>query len=358
MKKLFILLLILIPFVLRADDTVVKGVGSTLVPVRATKIQLKKEILELNVKKDTAEVSVYFEFFNPSDEVELTVGFVTPPVSNNDDEETGPFYEPPISKFTVIINGESTSYKKQVLGKTNFSNLKNKKAGFFAQDYIYYFTCKFHKGLNVIKHTYEFECVYVNDGSFEFPYMLTTGKMWANQEMEDFTLKIHSKEYQYFEVPKSFLYNDKKSYWAFNGKGKMAESDEKSAVFIKEGSLEYHKDHFKPDIDLMLVVRHPLSEYGINSDDFTDMYHNELFDYENMTLSRLNILRNTFYAQKGYLFKDPKLNEHFNKMIWYQPDSSKTIDEVFKSFSEEDKKQILLIKKAENWLNTQPGKGN
>lgn len=358
MKNKFILFFLLFPLLLNADDTVVKGVGSTLIPVKATKIQLKKEILDIYIKKDTAQVSVYFEFYNPSEEVELTVGFVTPPVSEGEDEETGPFYEPAISGFTVEINGTKEPYKKQELGKSSFSKLKNKKKGFNAHDYIYYFTCRFRKGLNIIKHTYEFECAYVNDGSFEFPYMLTTGKMWSNGEMGDFTLRISSKEYQYFEVPKSFNQKDKKNYWAINGKGRFAEADDILAVCIKEGKLEYHKSHFKPDNDLSLDVRHPLSEYGINCNEFHDMYQSDEYAFENMPPERLSILRNTFYAEKGFLFKDPKLSGYFNKMIWYWPEQDKSVEEIFNSFTEEEKQQVLLIKKAENRLKAQSGGGN
>ena len=61
----------------RANDGVFYSTGNTLIPMKETTIRLKKEILNLERKGDWMQVDIYFEFFNPGVERELTVGFVS-----------------------------------------------------------------------------------------------------------------------------------------------------------------------------------------------------------------------------------------------------------------------------------------
>jgi len=49
--------------------------GNQLVPINETDISVKKEILYIKKTQEFAEVSVYYEFFNPKDEKEIIVGF-------------------------------------------------------------------------------------------------------------------------------------------------------------------------------------------------------------------------------------------------------------------------------------------
>ncbi|MBN8688506.1 MAG: hypothetical protein J0M10_15910 [Chitinophagales bacterium] len=48
-----------------ANDGSFYAAGNTLIPLKETIIQMKKEILSLDRKGDWMQVDIYFEFFNP-----------------------------------------------------------------------------------------------------------------------------------------------------------------------------------------------------------------------------------------------------------------------------------------------------
>src|SRR5215468_10417296 len=71
----FIILLHVAPFC-KANDGTFTVNGNQLVPIQETSISVRKEILTITRKgKDDAEISVYYEFFNPGEAKELLVGF-------------------------------------------------------------------------------------------------------------------------------------------------------------------------------------------------------------------------------------------------------------------------------------------
>lgn len=83
MRKFIFILLVTFFQETKANDGVFYATGNTLVPLKETTIRLKKEILNLERKGDWVQVDIYFEFFNPGPEKELTVGFVTPPADGD-----------------------------------------------------------------------------------------------------------------------------------------------------------------------------------------------------------------------------------------------------------------------------------
>lgn len=66
-------------------------------------------------------------------------------------------------------------------------------------------------------------------------------------------------------------------------------------------------------------------------------------DLHSQSLKELRILRNKFYAKKGYKFKSEFLKNYFNQFEWYQ--GTKTENEI--EFSDLEKNKIELIKKIE-----------
>jgi hypothetical protein len=71
--------------------------------------------------------------------------------------------------------------------------------------------------------------------------------------------------------------------------------------------------------------------------------HNKLWD---LSQSELRILRNSIYAQYGYIFKSTDLQDHFKQFIWYHP-VSENVDDNFTSV---DKENIIRIQNRENSL--------
>ena len=68
--------LLLLSTALYANDGAFFGSGNHLVPIMETDISVQKEILYLKkIQNKYIEVSVYYEFFNPKEDKEITVGF-------------------------------------------------------------------------------------------------------------------------------------------------------------------------------------------------------------------------------------------------------------------------------------------
>ncbi len=66
-----------------------------------------------------------------------------------------------------------------------------------------------------------------------------------------------------------------------------------------------------------------------------------------MSKSTLRIVRNAFFAVKGYIFKDPDLKTHFSKYPWYVPSVNKPI-----KLRGLDKARVELLKEIEDtWFN-------
>lgn len=66
-------------------------------------------------------------------------------------------------------------------------------------------------------------------------------------------------------------------------------------------------------------------------------------DIINLDKDELGLLRNSFYAKHGYIFKNKTYSEYFSKMKWY----SQKFDDVSKLLSNDDIKNIDLILKVE-----------
>jgi hypothetical protein len=140
------------------------------------------------------------------------------------------------------------------------------KQKFSADDYTYYFSADFVSGKNTIKHSYDFKCTVLGEPDYSviFPYLLTTGKMWENKEIEDFTLNIYTEGHNYFSVQKYFEKQDTGCYWQMKGKGRMVNNVNSTDVYIKDGYLQFHKNHFKPDLDLQISTSEYILNHGID----------------------------------------------------------------------------------------------
>ena len=155
-KKTAFLIALLVSLTSHSNDAIFSGEGATLAPTTKTNIELRKENLNLTFSGNLI-VDVYFEFYNPGDTQNLTVGFVTPPMDTPEDEDVPMEYLLPIENFTVVANGESLPYETAVLEDSDFDFLKSERKG---ETFVYYFTVKFPPGRNIIQHNYEFGGVY------------------------------------------------------------------------------------------------------------------------------------------------------------------------------------------------------
>jgi hypothetical protein len=334
MKKLLLLLLLFPFFNANANDGVFYATGNTLVPLKETTIRLKKEILNLERKGDWMQVDIYFEFFNPGPEKELTVGFVTPPAGGDvsDEEAKHPF----VKDFMVMVEDQLLPYKIAKMEETGFK-VNSKVANGY--DFVYHFTVKFNKGITIIRHSY----LYKGGGSVEadhdFDYRLTTGTTWANNGIDDFELNINMGGDSYFSVPASF--GTAPATWQVAGIGRlsknafdvpyMAESKSKlKMAFLRKGILQLRAVNFKPTEDLSVtfwLIHNEINLWcgkTIKNDfsNFMDLVWGDSTEaaVRNLSDNELRLYRNLNYARMGYDFKEVTLKKAFSKYNWYIPD--------------------------------------
>jgi len=318
-----------------ANDGSFYAAGNTLIPLKETTIQMKKEILSLDRKGDWMQVDIYFEFFNSGPEKELTVGFVTPPAFGDitEAEET----HPQVKNFMVMTGDRILPYKVARMEESGFKVSSKLAEGF---DFVYYFTVRFAKGITVIRHSYLYRGGASVEASHDFLYRLTTGATWAGGSIGDFELNINMGDDCYFAVPASF--GGAAAAWTLVGVGRIGATsvfnpygDEDGGralrmVYLRKGKLQLRQLNFKPQKDLGLTVFQFHNEVNLWTDKKTPhVFENSMElmmgDSTDVLLSRmtdleLRLYRNLHFARMGYDFKDEALKKVFMNFTWYIPD--------------------------------------
>lgn len=108
-----------------------------------------------------------------------------------------------------------------------------------------------------------------------------------------------------------------------------------------------------------VVTEEPFNNYfdhdgKLNADKLVDAMRNNEIDAENKitvqflearTILDLQILRNTFYAKHGLIFKTRELQNYFNRKPWYVPQASHVV------LPDKEQKIVSAIKRIENCEN-------
>lgn len=318
-----------------ANDGSFYSLGNTLIPLKESTVQMKKEILSLERRGNWMQVDIYFEFFNPGPEKELTVGFVTPPAEGDvTDEEAG---HPQVKDFMVMAGDRLLPYKIAKMEESGFKVTEKLANGF---DFVYYFTIRFAKGNTVIRHSYLYRGGESVEAMADFDYRLSTGTSWAGGAIGDFELNINMGDNSYFAIPAGF--NGKPAPWTMIGIGRIgavshynpygeAEGGQNLRMaYIRKGKIQLRQSDFKPAKDLSLVFFQLHNEVnlwidGKEKNDFADIREllwEEFTDsvIHNLSDLQLRLYRNLNYARMGYDFKDETLKKAFSKYNWYIPD--------------------------------------
>ena len=372
MNKFTLILMLCFAFLFNktlANDGVFYSRGGTLIPLQETQIRLKKELLKFFVRDfQFIDVEVNFEFYNPGKEKTVTVGFVTPPASGDIDEKKN---HPRISMFTVNVNGNKVPHKVQRMSDSAFQANNRKIPG---EDYVYYFPVTFKSGLNKVRHTYRFQGGGSVETQRDFDYQITTGKRWANKQIDDFELQIHLDRGIYY-IPLSFREDKKYANWKIIGRGSF--SKPKPALFSKgdpvlrfvqlqQGYLSLKQKNFKPDKDISFgeynwnmgwhgrmckseKICPKVKELGNNLFQYFKVKPSKYFSEEMLIeLSKhdLKIIRNFPYAIRGYEFKTRMLKRFYSQFFWYKPNKGIELSNLDLSDTEEDfVRKVLGIEK-------------
>ncbi len=320
-----------------ANDGSFYASGNQLIPVFETDVSIKKEILTLKkIRNQFIEVTVYYEFYNPKEEKEITVGFEAASPEGDVDGRPKNGLHPYMRDFTVQLNGEMLTYNVAYVTDSTYAKngiIKSKKLAdvissiqdensvdFF---YVYYFKAKFRKGLNIIKHTYNYNLSGSVTYNYDFEYVLTAANRWGNQQIDDFMLILDMGEFESFSINKEFFKD--RSDWLINGIGKSTDvkgikntSAEKDAAkfYIQKGNLIFHKTNFNPKGELFVYSQDYRFE-NPNYIPFSYYQQNQIDDPKDDLGKR--ILKNLPFARRGYIFQNAELKGFFEKQDWYIP---------------------------------------
>ncbi len=335
-----------------ANDGVFYAQGGTLVPMQETQVSLKKEILKFYIVDfEFVDVDIDFEFYNPDEEKTVIVGFVTPPAMGDVDEKGE---HPRISKFTVNVNGKTIPFKIEKMSESSFKSADDDEVAGY--DYVYYFPVTFKKGLNKVLHTYRFQGGGSVETQRDFDYQITTGKRWANKQIDDFELQIHPDRGVFF-IPLSFREDGTEANWEIVGKGTFSKpiasliEDDKPVhklVQLQNGYLSLKEKNFQPFNDIsmgefnwsvgwsskMCLDPDRCTDGGELGDNFYQYFRVEPGEYttdedlKRLTDDELKIVRNFAYAIRGYAFKSPLLNAFYSQFFWYKPDPELKIEDI------------------------------
>jgi hypothetical protein len=342
MKTKILIFYLLITCFVFANDGAFFAKGNHLIPINEHTISIKKEILTLKkVRNQFIEVTVYYEFFNPGESKKITVGFEAFSPSGDVDGTPKNGKHPYMRDFTVNLNNQILSYNIAYVSDSLFvKNGKINSIGFPKVEtisnvnivdfyYVYHFEANFKKGINIIKHTYNYDLSGSIAYNYDFEYVLTAANRWANNQIDDFTLIIDNGEFETFSINKSFFKNT--NDWLINGIGKLEEVKGVKDSFIEKDALKFHiqkgnlifqKKNFKITGDLFLYAQNYYEIQNLSYIPFS--YYQEDKIAEPKTDFEKKVLKNLPFARRGYIFQNQELNLLYSKMDWYIPNPNYT----------------------------------
>lgn len=369
MKKVLFGFFILLTLSLVANDGSYYTSGNQLIPINETDISVKKEILKIvRINENEVQITVDYDFINPTDTKEIIVGFEAPSPSGDVDGYPKEGKHPYIKDFTVLMNGEYLTYKTALVTDSNYVEngaIKSKSINDLVDDnfdmnspgfyYVNYFNARFKKGLNKIKHEYIFKLAGSVENNYSIDYILTAANRWANQQIDDFTLIIDLGDYCDYNINRSFFTGF--DGWSqanklMDGTGFSYEEmkTKPMRIFTNDKPIIFKKLNFKPKGELRIYAKRNYSTYDIKAFN----YRNQLLDYDlhnfrfmtsTVDDASFKILRNYPFARRGYVFKTEMIQKYYESLDWYVPNKDYTAK--VNDLTAEEKKWLSELKAKE-----------
>ncbi|MCU0425703.1 MAG: YARHG domain-containing protein [Candidatus Kapabacteria bacterium] len=370
--KVFIACFLFSTVAVFANDGAYYASGNHLIPMMETDIRVQKEILTIQcVGTDMVKVTVYYEFFNPKAAKTLEVGFEAQSPSGDVDGTPVKGQHPYISDFTVNFNGQALAHSVALVNQAKYFQ-KGKILAIPLKDalksientnevpfnYVYHFKADFTPGVNTLTHTYLFKISGSVDFVYNFNYILTAAMRWGNKRIDDFTLSIDMGEFMDFYISQTFFKGAEA--WEIEGSGRKAvvnakakgvhEAAKNSVHFwLREGKLTFRAKNFTTKDELYLFSLRDLAREEVFSSE--SMLPLAIGDIEEtMTKAKnevsLKILRNLPFARRGAVFKTREIQQYYEKMPWYIPNSAYKPDvPTLKPIEQEWLKKVSMEKK-------------
>lgn len=353
MKKVLTYLILLSSFYFTsyANDGAYYVSGNQLIPTEETDISVKKEILSIKRKNvRQVEVSVSYEFYNPGKTKSMVVGFEASAPGGDTDTNPKKGKHPYISDFNIQMNHVILPYKVAIVNDSLYYNhgevitLSPEEVVELTTEYpeyyyVYYFTAKFKKGINHIRHTYICDLSKSVDFAYRFDYILTAANRWANKQIDDFTLIVDMGEFQDFYIDDTPF--GKAPQWTLKGKGSFVKDVEyndytdypgrksiRTDFNIQKGEIIFTAKNFRPQAELKIYAYRP-SAFMSNPFNYREsstlswmLIEDEWAGIEAVDEVSKRILKNLPFARRGYIFNSPEINEFYKGQSWYTPDHS------------------------------------
>ncbi|SDG45614.1 YARHG domain-containing protein [Epilithonimonas hungarica] len=336
-KHILLILLMLSGYSVFANDGAFFAKGNQLIPINETDITVRKEILTLKkIRNQFIEVTVYYEFFNPKEDKKITVGFEAFSPEGDVDGSPKNGKHPYMRDFTVELNNSILKYdvayvsdslynKNGTIKSLDMTKFDGNKSGNYVDFfYVYHFEANFKKGLNIVKHTYNYDLSGSIDYNYDFEYVLTAANRWANKQIDDFTLIIDNGEFETFSINKTFFKTSDE--WLINGIGKTEDIKGSKNAFVENDALKFHlqkgniifqKKNFKVNGDLFLYAQNYLGIQDLEYIPFSYYQEDKIVQPKNDFQRK--VLKNLPFARRGYVFQNQDLNQFYKKMDWYIP---------------------------------------
>jgi hypothetical protein len=95
-------------------------------------------------------------------------------------------------------------------------------------------------------------------------------------------------------------------------------------IALRNGTIEWHTKNFKPKANMNIQSAERLHYDDFVLGTFYDRSDNYMPGGFQLDVDKVEdhrrILTNLPYANRGYVFKDKKLQKYFSKFWWYMPD--------------------------------------
>lgn len=373
MKKfsiIFIVLAFLAGNTLKSNDGAFFISGNQLIPIVETDISVAKEVLTIKrISEDWVEITVLYEFFNPGKAKNVLVGFEADSPGGDVDGTPKNGEHPYMSDFTVILNSNNLPYKVAIVkdsvyyanGKFKSMTEKEAMGEYFDPNvpefyYVYHFDANFKEGKNILKHTYKFELSGTVDFYYILTYVLTAANRWANNQIDDFILRIDMGDFQDFYIEKSFFENADE--WKGSDDCKITNGENTpyylstlgsfARFIVRDGIVVFQKKNFHPKGELSILSMYDIfygEPFNSEEDKLPFSFFSSQYIIKSADEISKKILRNLPFARRGYIFKTSAIQKYYEKMDWYMPDEN--YKATTESLTPEEVKWINEVDKTE-----------
>jgi hypothetical protein len=309
MKKLyFIIILINISINLFSDDTFFYIAGGNIVPAEPNKtmIEMKDEIIYIELLNDHYKVAVDFTFYNNGDDKNLLVGF--PYLVQ---EQAGQ-YSTSIYNFKTFVNGQIMEHENNKIEKSG------QGYGEIKTNYAFTKTVFFpSREITETRVEYEAEYGRASPSYIIATYFYGSGGLWYNS-IGKMTINIQN----HINEIDAWIYDIK-----------IPNIQTQNHIFWNNNNMQIVLDNIEPGENDTMEIRlgNPLWDLGpmvFRPEWFYYRIHlldNKILSY--LSIFQLKILRNSFYAFYGYNFRDENLKNYFFNFVpsWYS--INETFDE-------------------------------